>query len=202
MGGLSGAELLIATGNAGKLAEFEKLLAPFGTRLHSLRTLGLAEPEETEKSFVGNALVKARAGMKASGLACLADDSGLEVEALGGAPGIYTADWAEGASGRDFTVAMAKTWAYLQAVAAPAPRRAGFCCVLAVVWSDGREAIFEGRLQGQIVWPMRGAFGHGYDPIFQPDGHALTMGEMGVDLKNKISHRAVAVERFVARCFT
>lgn len=202
MGGLAGADLLIATGNAGKLAEFSKLLAPFGTKLHSLRSLGLFEPEETEKTFVGNALVKARAAMRASGLPCLADDSGLVIDALGGAPSIYTADWAEGASGRDFNVAMAKTWAYLQAVAAPLPRRATFCCVLALVWPDGCEEIFDGRLQGQIVWPMRGAFGHGYDPIFQPDGYGVSMGEMSADLKNKISHRALAVGRFVAKCFT
>lgn len=202
MRSLAGGDLLVATGNAGKLEEFRALLAPFGTRLHSLRDHGLSEPEETETSFVGNALVKARAAHRATGLATLADDSGLMVEALGGAPGIYTADWAETGQGRDFGRAMAKTWGLLQAVRAPAPRRARFVCVLALVWPDGSEQAFEGRLEGEIVWPMRGAFGHGYDPIFRPQGQAVTMGEMAPEAKNAISHRAVAVAKFVSACFT
>ncbi len=202
MTGLRGADLLIATGNPGKLAEFSALLAPFGTRLHSLQEIGLSEPEETELSFVGNARLKARAGMRALGLPTLADDSGLVVQALGGAPGVYTADWAEGAAGRNFGIAMTKTWAYLEAVRAPAPRVAAFHCVLALVWPDGRELIFEGRLAGQIVWPMRGDFGHGYDPIFRPDGHDQTLGEMDPAMKNAISHRAVAVAKFIGACFT
>lgn len=202
MGSLRGADLLIATGNAGKLAEFAALLRPFATRIHSLRDLGLSEPAETEASFAGNALVKARAGAQASGMATLADDSGLKVEALGGAPGIFTADWAETATGRDFGRAMTKTWGLLEAVGAAAPRRATFCCVLALVWPDGREEIFEGRLEGEIVWPMRGKEGHGYDPIFQPADHAMTLGEMAPEAKNAISHRADAVSKFVAACFT
>lgn len=202
MTGLRGAELLIATGNAGKMAEFSALLAPYGTRLRSLKDLGLTEPEETETSFAGNALVKARAGVRASGLPTLADDSGLVVVALGGAPGVYTADWAETGCGRDFGAAMVKTWGLLEAIGAPEPRIAEFFCVLALAWPDGRQQVFEGRLRGRIVWPMRGALGHGYDPIFKPDGHAVTMGEMAPVVKNAISHRADAVAGFVRACFT
>ena len=202
MTGLRGAELLVATGNSGKMAEFTALLAPYGTSLRSLKDLGLPEPEETGLSFVENALLKARAGVAGSGLPTLADDSGLVVTALGDAPGVYTADWAEGGMGRDFRRAMARTWGLLEAVAAPSPRTAEFCCVLAVVWPDGREATFAGRLSGQIVWPMRGVLGHGYDPVFQPDGHDVTMGEMSPALKNAISHRADAVAKFIQACFT
>jgi XTP/dITP diphosphohydrolase len=200
MESLRGAELLVATGNAGKMAEFADLLAPFGTRLKSLKDLGLGEPEETEASFVGNARLKARAGMAASGLPTLADDSGLEVIGIGAAPGIYTADWAEGAKGRDFGVAMKKTWGLLDAVGGP--RTAVFRCVLVLVWPNGAEEIFQGRLTGQIVWPMRGRLGHGYDPIFMPDGYDETMGEMAPERKNRISHRADAVAQFLRRCFT
>lgn len=195
-------KLLVATGNKGKLSEISALLAPFGVSVASLRDFGLGEPEETERSFAGNALLKARAGAKGAGLVTLADDSGLVVEALGGAPGIYTADWAEGHQGRDFGLAMAKTWAYLEAVKAPAPRRAAFCCTLALVWPDGREMVFEGRAPGQIVWPMRGSQGHGYDPIFVPEGHEQTFGEMDEALKNRISHRADAFAKLIKECFT
>jgi XTP/dITP diphosphohydrolase len=132
----------------------------------------------------------------------LADDSGLEVQALGGAPGIYTADWAEGAEGRDFGRAMEKTWGLLEAVQAPAPRKAAFCCTLALVRPDGAEQVFAGRVEGQIVWPMRGAQGHGYDPIFMPDGYLETFGEMDEALKNKISHRADAFAKLIEDCFT
>lgn len=199
---LAGEKLLVATGNKGKLSEISALLSPFGVEVLSLRDFGLGEPEETERSFAGNALLKARAGAKGSGLVTLADDSGLVVDALGGAPGIYTADWAEGAQGRSFERAMAKTWAYLEAVKAPAPRRAAFCCTLALVRPDGQEAVFEGRAKGQIVWPMRGAQGHGYDPIFVPEGHDQTFGEMEETLKNRISHRADAFAKLIKECFT
>jgi XTP/dITP diphosphohydrolase len=138
----------------------------------------------------------------ASGWPTLADDSGLVVADLGGAPGVYTADWAEGEKGRDFGVAMARTWELLDAVRAPAHRSAHFCCVLVLAWPDGGEQVFEGTLPGRIVWPMRGRFGHGYDPIFLPDDHKLTMGEMEPALKNLISHRAQAVGEFIAVCFT
>jgi len=195
-------ELLIATGNAGKLAEFSALLRPFGTRLVALKDLGLIEPDEDGTSFESNALLKARFAASASGMATLADDSGLEIEALGGAPGIHTADWAETGGGRDFSLAMHKVWGLLEANRAKEPRRAWFRCVLALVWPDGQEQTFDGRLEGTIVWPMRGASGHGYDPIFQPIGQSMTMGEMAAEQKNRISHRAAAVTRFVGACFT
>ena len=201
-GSLRGQKLLVATGNAGKLAEFNALLAPFGTTVLSLRDLGLAEPEETEFSFAANATLKARAATRASGLPALADDSGLSVEALGGLPGIYTADWAERGRGRDFDQAMCKTWSMLQAVRQKPPLTAVFHCVLVLAWPTGRHVVFDGRLAGQIVWPKRGAFGHGYDPIFQPDGYDVTMGELPIAEKNRISHRADAVRKFTASCFT
>jgi XTP/dITP diphosphohydrolase len=199
---LRGQKLLIASGNAGKLDEFRALLAPYGTEVLSLKDLGLGEPEETEVSFAGNARLKARAACKASGLPALADDSGLSVAALGGAPGIYTADWAERSAGRDFDHAMGKTWGLLQGVGGRPPWVAAFHCVLALVWPDGRDMVFHGQLTGQIVWPRRGLLGHGYDPIFQPDGHLVTMGEMTAEEKNQISHRADAVRKFTAACFT
>lgn len=196
-----GETLLVATGNKGKLAEFQALLSPYGVKLLGLEDVGLGEPEETERSFAGNALLKARAGARA-GYLTLADDSGLEVEALGGAPGIYTADWAEGGSGRDFKRAMAKTWALLEAVKAPVPRKASFCCTLALARPGGEDQVFEGRARGQIVWPMRGAHGHGYDPIFMPDGYDITFGEMDEAVKNRISHRADAFGKLMKECFT
>lgn len=197
-----GTRLLIATGNRGKFAEFSALLSPYRVILTSLADLGLGEPEETERSFAGNALLKARAGAKASAMLTLADDSGLEVEALCGAPGIYTADWAEGINGRNFGRAMEKTWGMVQATRAPAPRKASFCCTLALVDPKGRHQIFEGRASGQIVWPPRGGLGHGYDPIFMPDGYSKTFGEIDEATKNKISHRADAFAKLIEECFT
>ena len=197
-----GEKLLVATGNRGKLVEISALLSPFSVPVVSLTDLGLDEPEETEWSFAGNAVLKARAGAKASGLVTLADDSGLVVDALGGAPGVYTADWAESANGRDFVQAMAKTWGLLEAVKAAAPRRAAFCCTLALVRPDGAEQVFAGQVAGQIVWPMRGNMGHGYDPIFVPDGYHKTFGEMDEALKNRISHRADAFGKLMKECFT
>ena len=195
-----GSQLLVATGNKGKLAEFQALLAPFEVEILGLKDFGLGEPEETERSFAGNALVKARAGAKGSGLVTLADDSGLEVAALGGAPGIYTADWAEGAQGRDFVRAMRKTWGMLEVVGGPFG--AAFCCTLAIVEPHGAEMVVAGRCEGTIVWPMRGSTGHGYDPIFQPQGYDRTFGEMADAEKNLISHRADAFRKLVAECFT
>lgn len=202
MRGLRGAEVLLATGNAGKLAEFSALFAPYGTRLRSLRDLALPEPDESEFSFVGNARLKALAGAAASGLPTLADDSGLVVSGLGGGPGIYTADWAERREGRDFVRAMTLTRDLLEAAGASQPHRAAFCCTLVLAWPDRTVQVFEGRLAGQIVWPMRGTLGHGYDPIFQPEGQDLTMGEMDQARKNAISHRSVAVTKLIHACFT
>lgn len=202
MQGLRGQRLLIATHNQGKLEEIAVLLAPYGVTCVSAGGLGLPAPEETEATFAGNALIKARAGMQASGLPTLADDSGLAVEALGGAPGVWTADWAETGHGRDFGAAMARVWRELEAAAAPEPRRAAFHCVLALAWPDGDASVFEGRIDGRIVWPGRGEQGFGYDPIFQPDGHEVTFGEMDRWEKNRMSHRARAFARLVEACFT
>ena len=195
-------DLLIASGNAGKLAEFSQLLAPFGTRILSLRDFGLDEPDETEVTFAGNARLKAMAAAASAGVAALADDSGLTVEALGGSPGIYTADWAESSAGRDFDQAMTKTWHLLLSMGVSQPWVASFHCCLVLALPDGADFVFAGRLDGQIVWPKRGLFGHGYDPIFQPDGYDQTMGELSPAMKNGISHRADAVRKFTAACFT
>lgn len=184
--------LLVATHNAGKLAEMRALFAPYGIEVVGAGEMGLAEPAETEDSFLGNARIKARAAVKATGLPALADDSGICVDALGGAPGVYTADWAETGAGRDFGMAMERTWAELEAANAPSPRTAQFRCTLILAWPDGHEEVFEGVLPGQVVWPPQGEFGHGYDPIFQPDGHEVTLGVMSPEEKNRISHRALA----------
>lgn len=197
-----GTQLLVATHNAGKLAEISDLLKGFRVSVVSAGALGLPEPVETEDNFIGNARIKAHAAAKASGLITLADDSGICVDGLGGAPGVYTADWAETPKGRDFVMAMERTWRELKAVAAPFPRNAQFCCTLVMAWPDGHDEVFEGKMAGSVVWPMRGAHGHGYDPIFQPDGYTDTFAEMSHDLKNQISHRADAFRKLVAGCFT
>ncbi len=197
----TGDRLLVATHNAGKLAEISRLLEPYRIAVVSAKQLDLAEPTETETSFVGNARIKAHAAARKSKLPALADDSGIEVAALGGAPGVHTADWAETANGRDFTLAMTRTWNALEAKGAPFPRAARFCCVLVLAWPDGEDAVFDGQINGQLVWPMRGALGHGYDPIFQPDGFDMTFGEMDRWKKNEISHRAVAFRKLVLACF-
>lgn len=197
-----GEKLVIATHNAGKLEEIEKLLLPFGVSVVSAGQLGLPEPDETETTFIGNARIKAHAAAIASGLPALSDDSGICVDALDGGPGVYTADWAATPHGRDFELAMRRTWAACEAVAAPQPRRARFCCTLVVAWPDGRDVAFEGAVHGKLVWPMRGSQGHGYDPMFQPDGYDETFAEMNRWEKNQISHRADAFRKLVAACFT
>jgi XTP/dITP diphosphohydrolase len=195
-------KLVVATHNQGKLEEIAKLLETCPVELVSSGALGLAEPAETETSFVGNARIKAQAAVAATGLPALADDSGIEVDGLGGAPGVYTADWAaQPGGGRDFVHAMEKTWGQLEAVGAPYPRTARFRCALVLAWPDGEEAVFEGRIEGQCVWPMRGTQGHGYDPMFQPDGFAITLGEMDRWQKNEISHRGDAFRKLLAACF-
>jgi XTP/dITP diphosphohydrolase len=193
-----GGQLLVATHNAGKLEEIALLLAPYGIDTVSAATLGLPEPDETESTFVGNARIKAHAGARATGLPTLADDSGMTVNALNGDPGVYTADWAETPIGRDFTLAMTRVWAALESVSAPFPRIAQFRSTLVIAWPDGADAVFEGVLAGQLVWPMRGRDGHGYDPMFQPDGYSLTLAEMPLAQKNMISHRADAFRKLVA----
>ena len=197
----SGSELVIATHNTGKRDEIADLLSDYGVKLTSNADHGLPEPEETEETFVGNARIKAHAAAKATGLPALADDSGLEIAALNGAPGVHTADWAETPDGRDFPMAMRRAFEELEAVSAPFPRTARFCCTLVLAWPDGHDEVFEGAMPGQIVWPGRGDQGHGYDPIFQPDGFEQTFGEMDRWEKNRISHRARAFEKLVAGCF-
>lgn len=197
----TGKRLVVATHNAGKFAEIGAMFAPYPVALVSAGELGLAEPAETEMSFLGNARIKAQAAVAATGLPVLADDSGIEVDALGGAPGVYTADWAMVPGGRNFRHAMERTWAELEKVGAPCPRRARFRCVLVLAWPDGHEEHFEGRVEGQCVWPIRGEEGHGYDPMFQPDGFDLTLAEMAPGQKNEISHRADAFRKLIAACF-
>ena len=198
----TGERLVVATHNKGKLEEISALLEPFSVEVTSAGELGLAEPEETENTFIGNARIKAHFAAQASGLPALADDSGISIDGLGGAPGVYTADWAETPKGRDFVMAMARAWDALEAAQAPYPRTAQFRCTLVMAWPDGHDEVFEGVMPGQVVWPMRGNQGHGYDPIFQPDGFDVTFGEMDRWKKNEISHRADAFRKLVKGCFT
>ena len=196
-----GKRILIATHNAGKLEEMSQLFKPYGVAVVGAAEMNLPEPEETEATFIGNARIKARAAVDATGLPALADDSGIEVEALDNAPGVYTADWAETPNGRDFVMAMTKTHELLEERNAPQPRRARFCATLVLAWPDGHDEIFEGFVSGKLVWPMRGDVGHGYDPIFQPDGQNLTFAELDPTEKNRISHRADAFSKLIAGSF-
>ena len=192
--------LVVATHNEGKLREIADLVNPFGIETVSAAGLGLPSPEETEESFAGNARIKAHFAARESGLPALSDDSGLEVEALGGAPGVHTADWAETPDGRDFPMAMRKVQEMLDSRNAPEPRRAQFVCTLCLAWPDGHDEIFEGRVQGRLVWPMRGTRGFGFDPVFLPDGESETFGEMDPERKHAMSHRARAFAQLVAGC--
>lgn len=197
----TGDRLLIATHNKGKLEEMEHLLAPFGVAVVGAGELDLPEPEETETTFVGNARIKAHAAAKATGLPALSDDSGITIDALDGAPGVHTADWAETGSGRDFLMAMTRAHEELEARNAAHPRTAQFRCTLVLAWPDRHDEVFEGVAPGHLVWPIRGVDGFGYDPMFVPDGYEQTFGEMDRWEKNKISHRADAVAKFVQGCF-
>lgn len=197
----TGDALLIASHNAGKLMEFRQILGPRGITVTGAADHGLAEPAETESTFVGNARIKAHAAAQATGLPALADDSGLEVAALGGAPGVHTADWAETPQGRDFMQAMERTHAELTAKAAPQPWAARFACTLVLAWPDGADAVFEGHAPGHLVWPPRGREGHGYDPMFAPEGANRTFAEMTWDEKNVISHRARAIAALMEALF-
>lgn len=188
-------KLLVATHNAGKLDEIRAMMAPHGIEVTSAGELGLPEPDETEDNFIGNARIKARSAVDATGLPVLADDSGITVDGLDGAPGVYTADWAETANGRDFMQAMTRTWRELDERGVPEPRTAQFRATLLLMWPDGHEEVFEGVAPGHLVWPPRGPHGHGYDPIFVPDGHDRTFAEMSAEEKNAISHRADAFRK-------
>ena len=194
----TGDTLLVATHNAGKLEEIADLIGDHGIKVIGAAERGLPEPEETGTTFVENARIKAHAAAAATGLPALADDSGIAIDALDGAPGVYTADWAETPSGRDFVMAMTRAHDELESRSALHPRKAAFCCTFVLAWPDGHDEVFEGRMTGQIVWPMRGDQGHGYDPIFQPDGYSETFGEMNRWEKNRISHRADAFRKLVA----
>ncbi len=194
---LKGQKLIIASHNKGKLREIADLLHPLGIETVSAGDLELEEPEETEGSFAGNARIKAHFAARASGLPALSDDSGLMVDALDGAPGVYTANWAETPNGRDFHMAMRKVWDLLEEKHAPEPRTARFCCTLCLAWPDGEDEIFEGTVEGHLVWPLRGERGFGFDPMFQPDGKDQTFGEMDPAEKHAMSHRAVAFAKLV-----
>ncbi len=190
---------MIASHNPGKLAEIAALLAPYGVRTVGAGALGLPEPEETGASFEENAALKAHASAEASGLLALADDSGLVVPTLGGAPGIHSARWA--GPGKDFRIAMARVEREL----GQSDRRASFVAVLALASPatdhGGEVATFRGEVHGHLIWPPRGERGFGYDPIFVPDGYDLTFGEMDPALKHQISHRARAFAKLVEACF-
>ena len=194
----SGDTILIATHNAGKLEEMEHLFGALGIKVVGAAEMNLPEPEETGTTFVENARIKAHAAASATMLPALSDDSGIVVDALGGAPGVYTADWAETDSGRDFVMAMTRTHDELVACNAKKPWACRFCATFVLAWPDGHDEVFEGVVEGQFVWPMRGVIGHGYDPAFQPAGHDITFGEMDSQEKNKISHRADAFGKLKA----
>ncbi len=191
-----GGGLVIASHNAGKVSEIAELLRPYPAEIVSAAELGLAEPEETGTSFAANAELKALAAAGAAGVPALADDSGLAVAALDGRPGIHSARWA--GPQRDFAAAMQRVE---HALPPGADRSARFVCALALAWPDGHRETTEGRVAGTLVWPPRGDTGFGYDPMFRPDGHALTFGEMTPDRKHAISHRADAFRKLVEACF-
>jgi XTP/dITP diphosphohydrolase len=198
--------LVIASHNQGKVREIRDLLAPYGIEPVSAGELGLPEPEETGVTFAENALLKARASTEGSGIVALADDSGLCVDVLGGAPGVYTADWAEkqpyeGEPGRDWYMAMGKVEGKLAQIGPDADRSAHFICTLALAWPDGETALFEGRVSGSLTWPPRGRLGFGYDPVFVPAGSDRTFAEIAPEAKHAISHRADAFAKLVAAVF-
>ncbi|MGB0798198.1 MAG: RdgB/HAM1 family non-canonical purine NTP pyrophosphatase [Planktomarina sp.] len=198
---LTETKIVLASHNKGKLREIQALLLPYGIECVSAGDLGLEEPEETENTFAGNARIKAHFAAQASGLPALSDDSGISVDALDGAPGVYTADWAETPNGRDFPMAMTKVWALLEDKGAAVPRSAQFNCTLCLAWPDGHDEIFAGVAPGQVVWPMRGEQGFGFDPVFMPDGYDITFGEMPPEQKEPLTHRADAFRKLVAACF-
>ena len=200
-------KLVVATHNAGKLKEIQALLAPYGIECLSAGALGLPEPAETGTTFIENALIKAQTAAQASQIPALADDSGLCVDALGGAPGVYTADWAEadvfeGGPRRDWYMAMGKVEGKLAELGPDTPRDCHFVCVLAIAWPDGEHVVYEGRAAGTLTWPPRGKLGFGYDPVFVPVGDTRTFAELDPAEKHEISHRADAFAKLVADQFT
>ncbi|MBT3398908.1 MAG: RdgB/HAM1 family non-canonical purine NTP pyrophosphatase [Rhodospirillaceae bacterium] len=192
--------LVLASHNTSKVREIADLLVPFAVSVQSAGDLGLPEPEETGATFAENAILKARASADGSGQAALADDSGFSVAALGGAPGIHAARFAERPDGvRDFDWAMEQLH---EASADAEDDLAWFTCALALAWPDGHTEVFEGRVEGALAWPPRGDRGFGYDPIFVPRGGAQTFAEMDPDAKHAISHRAIAFRAMIDACFT
>jgi len=194
--------LVVATHNAGKFREFAELLRPFGWEPRQAGDFGLAVPLETGATFLENATLKARAAAETTGLPALADDSGLCVEALGGMPGVHSADWAETPEGRDDGLAMQRLRAELARAGAAAPWPAAFRCVLVLARRGGALCAAEGVLDGEIVWPPRGSAGHGYDPVFLPAKSSRTLAELTLAEKNAISHRRRALDALAAACFT
>ncbi|MBP1841871.1 XTP/dITP diphosphohydrolase [Rhizobium petrolearium] len=203
--------IVVASHNAGKIREIAELIGPLGFSAKSAAELKFEEPEETGTTFEENAAIKALASARASGLPALSDDSGLVIDALGGAPGVYTANWAEREDGsRDFQMAMEKVEKALADKGAikPEERRCRFVSVLCLAWPDGHTEMFRGEVEGTVVWPPRGTQGFGYDPVFQPQGYDITFGEMSSDQKHgwrpgeaeALSHRARAFKRFVETC--
>lgn len=203
--------IVVASHNAGKIAEIADLIGPLGFSARSAADLKFEEPDETGTTFEENATIKALASAKASGLPSLSDDSGLVVDALDGAPGVYTANWAEREDGsRDFGMAMEKVEEALRerGATSPAQRTARFVSVLCLAWPDGHTEVFRGEVEGTVVWPPRGTSGFGYDPIFQPAGYNTTFGEMTAQEKHgwkpgqptALSHRARAFKTFVETC--
>ena len=193
----TGETLVVASHNAGKVREIEDLVRPVGLSVVSASSLVLPEPEETGVTFAENAVIKAQAAAVAANLPALADDSGLEVDVLDGAPGIRSARWA--GPDEDFAVAMQRVWdevAKRDGASGQNPR-ANFTCALCIAWPDGQNDVFEGKVFGHLVWPPRGDKGFGYDPMFVPDGHQATFGEMEPMQKHAMSHRAMAFARFV-----
>ncbi|MBN7808547.1 RdgB/HAM1 family non-canonical purine NTP pyrophosphatase [Agrobacterium rosae] len=203
--------IVVASHNKGKIAEIADLIGPLGFSAKSAAELNFAEPDETGTTFEENAAIKALASAKASGLPALSDDSGLVIDALDGDPGVYTANWAETEDGtRDFAMAMQKVEDALQARGAtdPIARTCRFVSVLCLAWPDGHTEFFRGEIEGTVAWPPRGVSGFGYDPIFQPEGHETTFGEMSAEEKHgwkpgdeqALSHRARAFKTFVETC--
>ena len=193
-------KLIVASHNKGKLVEIADLLSRFAVETVGADALGLPEPEEIGDTFIANAELKALAAATKAGLPALSDDSGLAVDALEGAPGIYSARWAETANGRDFDFAMHKIEMALHQKG-DVPRTARFICALTLAWPDGHVESFEGKVEGTLVWPMRGKNGFGYDPIFLPLGGDMTFGEMEPAAKHAMSHRADAFTQLVDACF-
>ncbi|WP_253718204.1 RdgB/HAM1 family non-canonical purine NTP pyrophosphatase [Sphingomonas sp. AP4-R1] len=198
---LAPGKLVIASHNEGKVREIRALLEPYGIEPVSAASLGIPEPEETGTTFFANAELKARYSADLSGMVALADDSGLCVDALGGDPGVYTANWAETEDGtRNWPMAMRKVEDALQAKGPEAGRDAHFVCVLSLCWPDGHVESFEGRAEGTLTWPPRGTVGFGYDPVFVPNGDTRTFAELAPEEKKAISHRADAFRKLVAAC--